>query len=671
MTSAGRPLPHLALTAIVTLALLVLGGHTSVYAANYSVTTTADSADGVCDSHCSLREAVIAANGTPLVPDSISLPTGTYVISGARGDDTAATGDLDVTCTSVGCTTSAPLTINGAGAGSTIVDAGGSDRVFDLATAQSNITTLNLNNLTIRNGDPAVANGGGIRVGNSDTVNLTNVVVADSVSAVSGGGLSSSGNLDLTNSTVSGNSAANGGGILNGSPGILTINSSTISGNYSGGSGGGGIDNKYTASLTNVTISDNITSGPGGGILHSGLGAPNLTLTNVTIADNSAASASGLRHDDPAALKNAILANNAATNCGGAVAITNNSGNLDTGATCGFALNNAVANLEPLGDNGGPTFTRELLPGSPAINAGVNAGCPGTDQRAVPRSDGLCDIGAYEAGAAGPTPTATPAATPTQTATATPTATPAPTPTATATATPTRTPTATPTRTPTATPTATPTVTPTSTLTATATATPTRTPTAAPTATPAPTSSFTPAPTTTATASPTPTSTPAATPTRTPTATPTRTPTATPTATLTASPTPTPSLPAGDPDGDGWTSVDEGGIGTDPADPCGANAWPADLTGNDNRLNIADFTSFIFPLRPNGSFNKFGHPVPDPSDANIARWNLDLAGPGAGAITIADLNTLNPAVNAPTSRPPMFGGLPAFFTNGGLCPFSP
>jgi hypothetical protein len=27
----------------------------------------------------------------------------------------------------------------------------------------------------------------------------------------------------------------------------------------------------------------------------------------------------------------------------------------------------------------------------------------------------------------------------------------------------------------------------------------------------------------------------------------------------------------------------------------------------DNKLNIADFTSFIFPLRPDGSFNKFGH----------------------------------------------------------------
>ena len=27
------------------------------------------------------------------------------------------------------------------------------------------------------------------------------------------------------------------------------------------------------------------------------------------------------------------------------------------------------------------------------------------------------------------------------------------------------------------------------------------------------------------------------------------------------------------------------------------------------------------------------------------------------------------AVDAPTSRPPLFGGQPAFFANGGLCPF--
>jgi hypothetical protein len=49
----------------------------------------------------------------------------------------------------------------------------------------------------------------------------------------------------------------------------------------------------------------------------------------------------------------------------------------------------------PLQDNGGPTFTHALLPGSPAIDAGTPDGAPDTDQRGVPR-DALPDIGAYE-----------------------------------------------------------------------------------------------------------------------------------------------------------------------------------------------------------------------------------------------------------------------------------
>src|SRR5262249_2494104 len=59
--------------------------------------------------------------------------------------------------------------------------------------------------------------------------------------------------------------------------------------------------------------------------------------------------------------------------------------------------------LGPLQDNGGPTLTHALLPGSPALDAipeGIN-GC-GTDstqdQRGVPRPQGTGgDIGAYEA----------------------------------------------------------------------------------------------------------------------------------------------------------------------------------------------------------------------------------------------------------------------------------
>lgn len=132
-------------------------------------------------------------------------------------------------------------------------------------------------------------------------------------------------------------------------------------------------------------------------------------------------------------------------------------------------------------------------------------------------------------------------------------------------------------------------------------------------------------------------------------------------------------LPGGaanyDCDGDGWKGNQEAIIysafGTvNDQDPCGNDGWPADVAGNDSRLNIGDFSSFLFPVRIDGSFNKFGHPVPDSEDANVARWNLQTD----AAINIGDMNALNPAVDASTSRPPMFGHQPAFFTDGGVCP---
>jgi hypothetical protein len=53
--------------------------------------------------------------------------------------------------------------------------------------------------------------------------------------------------------------------------------------------------------------------------------------------------------------------------------------------------------LSPLADNGGPTLTMALLPGSPAIDAGSAVGAPATDQRGVARPQGPgVDIGAFE-----------------------------------------------------------------------------------------------------------------------------------------------------------------------------------------------------------------------------------------------------------------------------------
>ena len=61
----------------------------------YRVTTTLDSNDGTCNSHCSLREAIIAANNSTELNPIIYIPNGTYTLSPTgAGEDAGATVDL-------------------------------------------------------------------------------------------------------------------------------------------------------------------------------------------------------------------------------------------------------------------------------------------------------------------------------------------------------------------------------------------------------------------------------------------------------------------------------------------------------------------------------------------------------------------------------------------------
>ena len=102
--------------------------------------------------------------------------------------------------------------------------------------------------------------------------------------------------------------------------------------------------------------------------------------------------------------------------------------------------------LGPLQDNGGPTFTHALLPGSPAIDAGDPKFSPPPyyDQRGPifwRLRNGRIDSGSFEVQiGTTPSPTPSPTASPTPTATATATFTATATPTLTATATATTTP---------------------------------------------------------------------------------------------------------------------------------------------------------------------------------------------------------------------------------------
>jgi hypothetical protein len=104
-------------------------------------------------------------------------------------------------------------------------------------------------------------------------------------------------------------------------------------------------------------------------------------------------------------LRNTIVAGNSADASPDLAGVLASSGfNLfgNSSGGSGYAptdILDVVALLGPLADNGGPTQTRALLSGSPAINAGDNADAPEWDQRGpgFPRIvDGQIDIGAFE-----------------------------------------------------------------------------------------------------------------------------------------------------------------------------------------------------------------------------------------------------------------------------------
>ncbi len=372
--------------------------------------------------------------------DTIVIPPGTITLTGAANEDANASGDLDILKN---------LTIQGAGAGVTILDGGGIDRVFDIDPSGSGITVV-MSGLTIRNGNPGAGkNGGGIESGG--TLTLTNVTISGNTAPGGGGGINSFGTLTLTNVTISGNAAGGGGGglfsvitatltnvtvsnntataLFHGggiyNSGTLTLTNVTISDNTAGG-GGGGLINTLTLTLTNVTISGNTAGANGGGLNNQGnaiatltnvtvssnttVGPFNgggisslgtLTLTNVTITGNTAPGGAGIAVlSGTATLTNTIVQSSSGANCDGT--ITSSGHNLDSGSTCGFSapgdLSSTAPLLGPLANNGGPTLTHALLAGSPAIDA-VTSGCPppATDQRGIARPQGAaCDIGAYE-----------------------------------------------------------------------------------------------------------------------------------------------------------------------------------------------------------------------------------------------------------------------------------
>lgn len=379
----------------------------TVQGAALTVDSTADSI--AHDGACTLREAIINANnddqaGSTDCPagsgaDIINLPAGTYILAiTGMEEDAAATGDLDI---------EDDLTIIGEGRNLTVIDGGGIDRVVDISSE----ITIEISGVTVENGN-CLCGGGGIS--NEGTLTITNSAV-NSNKASSGGGIYNGGRsaatMNLINVTVAGNTAGAGGGIVNGGTSAATMNliNVTVSGNTASQSQGGGIvivDPGSKLDVINSTISGNSAVDAGGGFyLSAGL----TNLTNSTVTNNTASKGGGLDITTGLILSNTLVTGNTASDGGDCSGFVISRGyNLDSDNTCTLTEPTDITGtdplLGPLQDNGGPTVTHALLPGSPAIDHIPPTDCTDdggnpvtTDQRGVTRPQGTaCDIGAFE-----------------------------------------------------------------------------------------------------------------------------------------------------------------------------------------------------------------------------------------------------------------------------------
>ncbi|MEG4115375.1 MULTISPECIES: Calx-beta domain-containing protein [unclassified Microcoleus] len=316
----------------------------------------------------------------------------------------------------------------------------------------NNSGTVNVTNGTF-SGNRA-SNGGGISNKGSGAVKIANSTFSGNYgvritlgfpASVNGAAISNQGGtVEVTNSTLSGNDAGggSGGGIYNGEGGTVKVTNSTLSGNTVGGFfdvglfGGGIYNDNGTVEVTNSTLSGNETTNAGSrgaGIYNK---AGTVTLTNSTISGNkvnpsnkapvfplfsSPASGGGIWNGGTVNVKNTIIAlNTAATDPDVSGSFASGGYNLigdGTGSTGFTAVGDLVGTaaapidplLNPLTNNGGPTQTLALQPGSPAINGGDPAfvltsgpfiGPPFYDQRGISPfnrvSGGIIDIGAFE-----------------------------------------------------------------------------------------------------------------------------------------------------------------------------------------------------------------------------------------------------------------------------------
>jgi CSLREA domain-containing protein len=415
------------------LAIVDIGAYESQFiptGTTFTVTNLNDTPPNGCTpSDCTLREAILDANASP-GPDTINFApglNGTIPLTGGFGQ-------LEITT---------DINIDGPGARIVSVSGGGNNRVFLVAGVGTNAT---IEGLTITGGSAQLlgtllGDGGGVLNVGGSTLNLIEVNVSGNNATSLGGGVATRSLLGTTSTTYitrsvisSNNALAGAGGISNiataniVSSATTTVTNSTVSLNNTIAEAGGVSNVGGTVNLINDTISHNSSVLTGGGVVNVagvlGLGVTN--VRNTIIAYNNATIVGGILNlsDDVLGIFNSLGNNLIGNNFNATVSfqasvfvglnpVPNVNGDIVGSISAGTIV--IDPRLGPLQNNGGPTNTRAVLAGSPAIDRGNNcvqtdtcATDPSpstlpepllTDQRSIgfPRvNNGRVEIGAYE-----------------------------------------------------------------------------------------------------------------------------------------------------------------------------------------------------------------------------------------------------------------------------------
>ncbi len=304
---------------------------------------------------------------------------------------------------------------------------GGAIGNFNLTTVTVTATTFSENS--------SYHDGGAIFNGYFSTLNAEDCTFDSNQSGFGDGGAiyNTDGYVTIGRSTVRANQALGGGGAIVNAGGTMDLRDSTLNNNRSSFDLGGAIvsykfsDRPTVCNLVNSTFAGNRAAYGGGAIQNGGPGGINapsavMTVVSCTISGNLAPQADPGPYDvagggigsssvTPVQIVNSIVAGNAAAgtpDVGGIfssqgynlIGAADGSSGFVSGAKhdqAGTAASPVNPLLGPLADNGGPTQTMALLPGSPAINAGSSdaSSVPQRDQRAYAHN-GVRDIGAFE-----------------------------------------------------------------------------------------------------------------------------------------------------------------------------------------------------------------------------------------------------------------------------------